>query len=158
MSFGSFSLSRSWTRVLDYARVYATVALVAGSHACIGLGFRLLRWSRVASGLPSSVFAHCVLEPFDWERSASGTTFARFERLYEDSWLSARVTMHGPTVSAIVVVPGSHARPLSLSAAAAESGGQALPSTSSGATNVETFDPIRRLSDRPEVQRRRHVN
>src|SRR6202023_4383872 len=98
MSFGSFSLSRSWTRVVDYARLYATVALIVASHACIGLGFRLLRWSRVASGLPFSVFARCVLEPFDWERSASGTT-SRFERLYEDSWLSARVTVHGPAVS-----------------------------------------------------------
>jgi len=42
-------------RVLDYARVYTTVALVAGSHPCIGLGVRLLRWSRAASDLPFGV-------------------------------------------------------------------------------------------------------
>jgi hypothetical protein len=140
MSFGSFSLSRSWTRAVDYARLYVTAALIVASHACIGLGFRLLRWSRVASGLPFSVFAHCVLEPFDWKRSASGTTLARFERLYEDSWLSARATVHGPTASTIVVVPGSRARRLSLSATAAKSGGRASPSTSSSS---RTVDPVR---------------
>jgi hypothetical protein len=142
MSFGSFSLSRSWTRAVDYAGLYATVALIVASHACIGLGFRLLRWSRVASGLPFSVFARCVLEPFDWERSVSGTTFERFERLYEDSWLSARVTVHGSAVSTIVVVPGSRTRPLSLNVTAAESGGQASQSTSSsGSITVDPFRP-----------------
>jgi hypothetical protein len=147
MSFGSFSLSRSWTNAVDYAWLYATVALIVASHACIGLGFRLLRWSRVASGLPFNVFAHCVLEPFDWERSASGTTLARFERLYEDPWLSARLTVHEPPVSTIVVVPGSHARCSLLSAPAAESDGQASPSRPS---SCRTVDPARTRPYRPK--------
>jgi hypothetical protein len=69
MSFGSFSLRRSWTKLQDYARVYATVALDAGSHTWIGLGVRLLRWSRAASSLPFRVFAHCILELFDWREA-----------------------------------------------------------------------------------------
>jgi hypothetical protein len=147
MSFGSFSLSRSWTSAVDYARLYAAVALIASSNACIGSAFRLLRWSRVASGLPFNVFAHCVLEPFDWERSASGTTLSRFERLYEDPWLSARVTVHEPPVSTVVFVPGSHARCSLSSASAAESDGQASPSTSSSGVTV---DPARPRPYRPK--------
>ena len=147
MSFGSFSLSRSWTSAVDYARLCATVALIVASNACIGLGFRLLRWSRVASGLPFSVFAHCLLEPFDWKRSASGSTLAHFERLYEDSRLSARVMVHGLTVSTVVVVPGSLAKSSLLSASAVESDGQASPSTSSSGVTV---DPARPRPYRPK--------